>query len=87
MNNTFSQGSLLWPREAFQAKIDRSIIRAFPGQSFWVTNSEVEQASTRVVMIARSGKKVGWGFRLEDANRLFHTGENVSSDRALEHKP
>jgi hypothetical protein len=68
---TYPQGSLLWPKEPFQFKLDQSTVKALPGQSFWVTNSQLNQSQSNVVYVARMKQKVGYPFSLADAEKFF----------------
>lgn len=72
----YPQGTLLWPIEPFTATVGNRTIKAFPGQGFWVTNTQMSQQITGFVEIARSGKNMAhaMGYSFEMVKRYFTTG-------------
>jgi hypothetical protein len=67
-----SQGTLLWPKTPFTFKNESNrMIHIHCGQSFWVTNTKLDQETTKIIKIARSNSKVSYNFKIEDVRALF----------------
>ena len=74
-NKTYPQGCLLTPK----TPVALGRTNANPGQTFWVTNTTVEQSNTGIVRIARSGRNAGFAIPLQAGDIEMHFNQITSN--------